>query len=187
MANLFPIAGGQLTGKTTLCHKVVSQLKMLGINAGYSQEAVRTSYLMFKGDRGEKMHLESLLIQIGNEIIASEHYDVVICDRSAIDYLAYARLRFPYSNNVYIESVEALVLKYSEIYAKVFITNKTIGWDAGDPLRVGENTESESVSQTIADIAKKIGVPWEWIEAATQDTPSHSVTERVLLQLKGLS
>ena len=96
------------------------------------------------------MHLESLLIHINQEIIASEHYDVMVSDRSAVDYLAYANLRYsPESQNHFLKSVRALTREYSALYDRIFVTPDFRGIDPGDPLRRGENVASPDVSNEI--------------------------------------
>lgn len=181
MATYFAVCGGELSGKTTLCHRIVYDLKSQGINAGFSDEAVRSSYLMFKNIRNENMHLESLLIHIRNEIIAAEYYDVVICDRSALDYLAFANLRFgEHSSSVYIRSVRSLVEQYSSVYANIFITNKFWKIDPGDPMRRGENTQPENVSNEIARLASMLGVAWDWVsDEINFEADRHSLSGRI--------
>lgn len=184
MSLYFAISGGQLSGKTTLCHRIVSDLKAASINAGYSDEAVRLSYLMFKGQRNQKMHLESLLVQIQREILAGEHYDVVICDRSAIDYLAFANLRFPNEiNSIHLNSVRALVTEYSSIYSEVFVTNGSQGVDPGDPLRIGEDTTPEHVSLEVARLCNELRVPWRFVKAFDEigeRQSQHSLSDLIL-------
>lgn len=181
MSRHFAICGGQLTGKTALCHHIVSELKRLGFNAGYTQEAVRSGYLMFKGQRSKKMHLESLLIQVSQEIVASEHYDPLICDRSAIDYLAFANLRFPHGDrSVFLDTVAATVTQYSKIYSKVYIMRTYGSVDAGDKIRSGENVTPESVSEEVARLCQNFGISWSWVDDRFQYGERHLIVDDLL-------
>ena len=91
---LFAITGASGAGKTTLCHATTAALKKIGINAGMVHEAARDSQYVHAGDRSLAMHVEVLGLHISNEMRARRMHRVVVCDRSVVDFLTYAELRF---------------------------------------------------------------------------------------------
>ncbi|MBI1973366.1 AAA family ATPase [Candidatus Micrarchaeota archaeon] len=85
------IIGTHGTGKTSLAHAVMSALKEAGINAGMTQEQVRNCPIKIgtENEKNVKAELWIICRQIADEVEKSAAHDVVVCDRSVLDTLAY--------------------------------------------------------------------------------------------------
>lgn len=81
--------GSHGVGKTTLCFDLAAQLKRRGINADMVKEVARASPLPVNRKTSREAQLWILTTQVAEEIRASSHSDVVVCDRAALDNYAY--------------------------------------------------------------------------------------------------
>jgi predicted ATPase len=184
LTRVFAISGGQTLGKTTLCHELSWELKRRGLSAGYIQEAVRRSQFMFKGDRGIKMHIETLFLHIIEEVTGSVAFDILVCDRSAVDYLAYANLRFGRnSGDVLYDTVRASVSSYCRSYEKIFVLRSSPVLDDVSNFREGENTAALDVSDECIEICREFGVPYELVELPPGPGRSQFVLSSILASL----
>lgn len=165
MPRVFAISGGHTLGKTTLCHELSWELNRRGIGAGHIQEAVRRSQFMFKGDRSMKMHVETLFLHIVEEVTASDVFEILICDRSAIDYLAYANVRFGrQSGDLLYDTLAATVSNYSRSYEKVFVLrSEPAEYEAGN-FRDGENADAQTISDECIRICKELDVQFQTVD-----------------------
>lgn len=76
-------------GKTTLCFDLTAQLKRRSFNADMVKEVARASPLPVNRQTSREAQLWILTTQVAEEIRASAHSDVVVCDRAALDNYAY--------------------------------------------------------------------------------------------------
>lgn len=76
-------------GKTTLCFDVAARLKRLDLAVDLVKEVARACPLPI--NRGTTLEAQEWILhtQIAQEIAASARYQVVVCDRSALDNYAY--------------------------------------------------------------------------------------------------
>lgn len=76
-------------GKTTLCFDVAARLKRLDLAVDLVKEVARACPLPI--NRGTTLEAQSWILhsQIAQEIAAAARYQVVVCDRSALDNYAY--------------------------------------------------------------------------------------------------
>lgn len=81
--------GSHGVGKTTLCFELSAQLKKRGINVDMVKEVARASPLPVNRKTSREAQLWILTTQVAEEIKASAHSDVVVCDRAALDNYAY--------------------------------------------------------------------------------------------------
>ena len=81
--------GSHGVGKTTLCFDLAAQLKRRGINVDMVKEVARASPLPVNRKTSREAQLWILTTQVAEEISASSHSDVVVCDRAALDNYAY--------------------------------------------------------------------------------------------------
>jgi thymidylate kinase len=81
--------GSHGVGKTTLCFDLAAQLKRRGINVDMVKEVARASPLPVNRKTSRESQLWILTTQVAEEIRASSHSDVVVCDRAALDNYAY--------------------------------------------------------------------------------------------------
>ena len=76
-------------GKTTLCFDVAARLKRLDLAVDLVKEVARSCPLPINRDTTLDAQAWILHTQIAQEIAASARYQVVVCDRSAVDNYAY--------------------------------------------------------------------------------------------------
>lgn len=76
-------------GKTTLCFDVAARLKRLDLAVDLVKEVARACPLPINRDTTLEAQEWILHTQIAQEIAASARYQVVVCDRSALDNYAY--------------------------------------------------------------------------------------------------
>ncbi len=81
--------GSHGVGKTTLCFDLAAQLKRRGVNVDMVKEVARASPLPVNRKTSREAQLWILTTQVAEEIRASSHSDVVVCDRAALDNYAY--------------------------------------------------------------------------------------------------
>ena len=81
--------GSHGVGKTTLCFDLAAQLKRRGVNVDMVKEVARASPLPVNRQTSRESQLWILTTQVAEEIRASAHADVVVCDRAALDNYAY--------------------------------------------------------------------------------------------------
>lgn len=181
MPRIFAISGGHTLGKTTLCHELSWELNRRGIGAGYIQEAVRRSQFMFKGDRSMKMHVETLFLHIVEEVTASDVFNLLICDRSAIDYLAYANVRFGrQAGDVLYDTLAATVSNYSRSYEKVFVLkSEPVAHEVGN-FRDGENSDALAISDECIRICEELDVPFQPVNLPPGPERSSTVLKEML-------
>lgn len=140
MALIFAISGAHGTGKTTLVHSVVAKLKRRGIHAGAVHEVARGSHYLLAGKRSIEMHLEVMGLHLAEEMRASREYDVVIADRSMLDFLAFARARFGNRHcEKYTGALSSFVHAYAHTYQCVFVTSSSYPDEPKDSIRSQEN------------------------------------------------
>lgn len=84
--------GSHGVGKTTLCFDLAAQLKRRGVNVDMVKEVARASPLPVNRKTSREAQLWILTTQVAEEIRASAHCDVVVCDRAALDNYAYFAL-----------------------------------------------------------------------------------------------
>lgn len=92
--DVFKIAfiGSHGVGKTTLCYGLAARLKALDISLELVREVARRCPLPINEKTGLASESWILHTQIAAESIAEVQYDVVICDRSALDNYVYLLL-----------------------------------------------------------------------------------------------
>ncbi|GMV04137.1 MAG: hypothetical protein AMXMBFR53_04180 [Gemmatimonadota bacterium] len=76
-------------GKTTLCFDVAARLKRLDLAVELVKEVARGCPLPINRDTTLDAQAWILHTQIAEELAASARYQVVVCDRSALDNYAY--------------------------------------------------------------------------------------------------
>ena len=118
------IIGTHYSGKTALCHQIVGILRSEGLLIDYVREAARNSYYLASGEFSYAMQLDILNRQISEELEILRTSEYVICDRTAIDVLAYT-LQLPNPKNesdkTYKNCIEILVKEYVKTYDVIFL------------------------------------------------------------------
>lgn len=95
---LIALEGSHGVGKTTTAHALTAWLKSKSILAAYCDESTRGNNPFVEDFtlRGVpmSMHIELQLFStaIAEQILASRHHDVLICDKTPTNVLAYAQI-----------------------------------------------------------------------------------------------
>jgi nicotinamide riboside kinase len=84
--------GSHGVGKTTLCYGLAARLKARDMSLEVVREVARRCPLPINEETSLAAQSWILHTQIAEELVAEEHYDVVICDRSALDNYVYLLL-----------------------------------------------------------------------------------------------
>ncbi|WP_106189079.1 AAA family ATPase [Umezawaea tangerina] len=158
----FAISGTHLTGKTTLCHDVVARLLRRGYAVSLALEPSRISRYLAGGSRGHMTQLELFAGTIAAEVEALRSAEIVICDRSLLDVLAYTdALSIDLSRHK--EVLAQAMSAFSELYIPTYDMIFRPAWrfsmvDSVDPLREEGDALQEYIDQRICHHAERIGV-----------------------------
>lgn len=104
-------------GKTTLCFDLTAQLKRRSLNADMVKEVARASPLPVNRKTSREAQLWILTTQVAEEIRASAHADVVVCDRAALDNYAYFFLAC--GRDAAVEKFVAMWMKTYDVLIRV--------------------------------------------------------------------
>lgn len=103
------------TGKTTLCHLLVGEMRKRSMNAEMVTEIARKCPLPINQETNEDAQLWILATQVASELEAAGKYDYVICDRSVLDNYAYQVV-----NGGKHELMESIVDRWLSTYDYLF-------------------------------------------------------------------
>ena len=84
--------GSHGVGKTTLCYGLAARLKARDVSLEVVREVARRCPLPINEETSLEAQSWILHTQIAEELVAEAHYEVVICDRSALDNYVYLLL-----------------------------------------------------------------------------------------------
>lgn len=150
------IIGTHYSGKTALCHQVVGQLRSEGFLIDYVREAARNSYYLASGIFNYAMQLDILNRQISEELEVLRTSDLVICDRTVIDVLAYSyNLPEPESKleSIYKKCIEITAYEFLKTYdLLLFKTDYFDTLKSNDNLVQKDNQFQNRIFSTIKNI-----------------------------------
>jgi hypothetical protein len=137
-ARRYAVSGRDHTGKTTICHAVTARLRAEGVDAQMVDEQSRRSVALAEGRRGIATQLDLFARTVVVELEVSRATEVVVCDRSLVDILAYTDLLGPDADPTDASmraAMEAFGEHYLATYDAIFLP--TWRWEASDddPLR----------------------------------------------------
>ena len=85
------LIGTHEVGKTTLGHILTGYLKAMDYKTNLVHEAARLSPFGLLGETTMKTEMWIANQQINNELTTAEFSDIIICDRTSLDLLSYAK------------------------------------------------------------------------------------------------
>lgn len=103
--------GSHGVGKTTLCYGLAARLKARDVSLEVVHEVARQCPLPINEQTGVASQSWILHTQVAAEILASERYPVVVCDRSVLDNYVYMLLAAGRQ-----QSLDALVAAWMATY-----------------------------------------------------------------------
>jgi predicted ATPase len=137
-ARRYAISGRDHTGKTTICHAVTARLRAQGVDADMVDEQSRRSVALAEGRRGISTQLDLFARTVVVELEVARSSEVVVCDRSLVDILAYTDLLPPDEDPVDAAmraAMDAFAEHFLATYAAIFVPSWQLEAVDDDPLR----------------------------------------------------
>lgn len=159
MAVVIAVSGAHGSGKSTLTYQIAGALKVNNWSVGIVSEAARSSHYLMSGNRGPEMHLEVFSLHVLREIRAARIYQIVVCDRSIFDFLAYAYVRFP-RDSYATKAMAAFGTHYRGTYNLILKTTASYGNADRDVIRATEHTMAADMDAALTGIYTDFGIPY---------------------------
>jgi predicted ATPase len=137
-ARRYAISGRDHTGKTTICHAVTAHLRAQGVDAQMVDEQSRRSVPLAQGRREVATQLDLFARTVLVELEVSRATEVVVCDRSLVDILAYTDLLDgddDESDAALRAAMDAFAERYLATYTAIFVPSWQPAAVDDDPLR----------------------------------------------------
>lgn len=119
------ITGSNNTGKTTLAYKLTTALMEQGHKADCAHESVRYCPIGTKGKTLVESQIWIFAEQMQIDEVIGTHKDIIVCDKTAIDTLAYGIWAFEQNpsdkQRNRLVALEYMASKYAETYDKLFL------------------------------------------------------------------
>jgi predicted ATPase len=158
------IEGAHCTGKTTLAQALTAYYKSQHLHTASFVELARESpfleeiLIYNKGEFDLFTELHLFAGQLTEELVTARNHELIICDKSLVSVLAYARLLLTaapgsFESNM-LDAMESLCRTYSQIYDAVFYLSDMYDLQrTKDPFR-GSIMQEQALQKEI-DIAIK--------------------------------
>ena len=139
-------------GKTTLCYELAAHLKRLDLGVELVKEVARRCPLPINEETTLAAQTWILHTQIAEELAASAQYEVVVCDRSALDNYAYLVARSGRQ-----PALDALVGEWIDGYSALFKVPVTTA-PSFDGTRAVSRAFQLEIDRTIDQLIEAFGV-----------------------------
>jgi len=154
------ICGAHGTGKSTLCHQLLAHLKRQSWDIGLVPEVARVCPFSLSIDQSPDDMVRTLIwlmnAQQNAEIEAMSHHEHIICDRTAIDRVAYSHVCATPSIYAAMVAWAATWLKYSP-YECVLKTFANPSYLTSDRIRntnaAFQATVDEAIARALHDLS----------------------------------
>jgi hypothetical protein len=140
-ARRYAISGRDHTGKTTICHAVTARLRAQGVDADMVDEQSRRSVALAEGRRAITTQLDLFARTVVVELEVARSSEVVVCDRSLVDILAYTDLldtdpdTEDSADLAMRKAMDAFAEHFLATYAAIFVPSWRLEDVDDDPLR----------------------------------------------------
>jgi thymidylate kinase len=104
-------------GKTTIAHGIVYNLKQGGFDVSFLDEIARRCPFSINEETTKKSQIWMILTQIISEMELEEKCDILVSDRSVIDYYVYYVNKFGRSN--FLEQIVKAHIKTYNLFLKI--------------------------------------------------------------------
>lgn len=119
MKNIIAFSSTHGTGKSSLCYSLTSKMKLNGYSVIVLDELARENPFPINKEANIKSQYWMIFSQILKEIVKSERYDYIICDRSVIDALIYGKIL-----HILNDDLDKFLVNYIKtFYLTIFIPN----------------------------------------------------------------
>ena len=167
------LIGAHNTGKTTICHQLVAELKKRDFNADYlveiAREAQRVGFPINEGTTKEAQRWIALT-QIARELEPRPGIQILVTDRSALDNYVYSTRKFGESPEL-DSLINAHMPSYDLLFKVPINPDYRNGHSANDGVRSVDPIFQEEIDALIDDTFKKRGilfVPYTTIDSALE-------------------
>lgn len=168
---LIAIEGTHGTGKTTLAHALLARLKRAHHAAAYAGETARDSPFLEavvvhgRGDIDVSAELQIFASQIAREQLLARYGGLLICDKTVVNVLAYARLVLPCPDPA-TERLLAAMARFCAAYVPLYDATFLVcdRHDLGrtdDPYRPRDERLREAVEVELVRVCAEVGLPLE--------------------------
>lgn len=166
---LIAIEGTHGTGKTTLAHALTARLKREHHNAGQAGESARESPFVEtvvvhgRGAMDISAELHIFASQIVREQLLARHLELLVCDKSVVNVLAYARLVLTGDDPATARLLAAMrdfCHAYVPLYDIAFLVSDRYelgGTD--DPYRPRDGRLRDAVETELLSACDQVGLP----------------------------
>lgn len=164
---LVAIEGTHAAGKTTLAHALTAHYRARGVVVGCTGEPARTSPFLEdivihdRGDFDLIAEVDLFGAQLTDQLRASRHLDLLICDKTIINVLAYARLVLdtpPGSHTARVlDAMTQFCTAWADIYDAVFYCADNYRQPA-DPMRAKVTHLQHATADAVLDACTDCGV-----------------------------
>ncbi|MBF4770205.1 AAA family ATPase [Nocardioides agariphilus] len=180
----YAVSGRDHTGKTTICHAVTARLRAQGVDAQMVDEQSRRSVALAEGRREVATQLDLFARTIVVELEVSRSTEVVVCDRSLVDILAYTDL-LPASDDpveaAMCRAMDGFAEHYLATYDAIFLPSWRLEPMGLDPLRapvhhLQDDLEAHIERRLAAHAARVVRLPSQ--PSAVDDVVAHILDSR---------
>lgn len=125
------VEGPHASGKTTLVHALTSHYREQGIHVTATGEAARHSPFMEEivlhhtGDFDLICELDALAAHLTEQLRAARHHQLLICDKTLANIIAYSRMLLPATHADAIAAMAGLCAATTGLYDVVLYTADT--------------------------------------------------------------
>lgn len=164
---LVAVEGTHAAGKTTLVHALVAHYQAQGLLVGCSEEPARTSPFMEdivihgQGEFDLVAEVDLFGAQLSEQLRASRRLQLLICDKTVINVLAYARLVLDGPPGSHTADVLAAMAQFcaawAPVYDAVFYCADNYHQD-NDPMRAKVSHLQDAAAQAVLDTCTAAGV-----------------------------
>jgi deoxyadenosine/deoxycytidine kinase len=176
------IVGTHCSGKTSICHGLVSKLISMNIKANISREAARLSYYLASRKIIFEMQFDLLVKHVSEEMDNIRSNEIVICDRTVLEVLVYTDLFFPEKKSEKEKKYYNIMYNFTKDYIKTYdmifrTTNHYNPELATDEIRLKDKRSQLFVED---EIKKRL----EEFEVIYRDLPSNNIIPFIIEKMR---
>lgn len=179
---MIAIEGTHACGKTTLVHALTAHYRAQGIQVTCTGEPARTSpfteetVIYGRGEFDLALEVDLFGAQLSTQLRAARHHDLLICDKTVMNVLAYARLVLDAPTGsqtaAVLKAMEAFCTAWAPVYDAVFFCPDQYQ-QPDDPFRAKVGHLQDATATAVHDACHNTGVTLYDLP------PGLDVTERV--------
>jgi hypothetical protein len=165
---LVAIEGTHASAKTTVVHALTAHYRARGVLVDCVAEPARTSpfieeaVIHGKGTFDLATEVDLFAAQLSAQLRAARHHHLLICDKTIVNVLAYARLILPTvpgrREAAVLDAMTAFCRAWAPTYDAVFHLSDRYG-DGADPFRAKVTHLQDATATAVRDVCATVGLP----------------------------